>query len=443
MFDYSVKEDLSNLLQRTNVFQFDEKLKRQFKLACVVQDRFHDAMEYLDAHLDAPKTDQEFYLALVYADNVFSAVKEVFSVFKDDVADPFGVGGDFHECRKYFADVIKMAYREWDEEAGEYKYLPDDKVPTDDEFFRYFRALSFAHPYNTSVNKNKKRREQRKFMDEGEIQYSPFVLHSGHLLDSKSGLIGVKVYSTVFKRGDFEIVLPYALLKEFVVSRYETLRGVNDYLYRLIEAKRVEWGKIKIEREGAAIEIYEKLIGYYEERHASTEPLKSAIQILKTPLSLKAEKNEKSVGRFKCALEHIVSPVCDAAEQQDFNTAAKLLGTIISPEIPDWPEQPDNGYRGVNYCRGKVVEYCFGGDCAAKGVAIVNIGILVQNFVGKWVAIEPAEMTREEIWLLISTAWYLESEECRKKGMLDRKHVDWEVKLYNDNGVESCCGGVV
>lgn len=37
-------------------------------------------------------------------------------------------------------------------------YFSEDECPTDDEFFEYFRAISFAHPYSTDRNKKIKDR---------------------------------------------------------------------------------------------------------------------------------------------------------------------------------------------------------------------------------------------------------------------------------------------
>lgn len=423
VFDYSVKEQLSNLLQRTKVFQFDESLSRQFKLACVVQDRFHDAMEYLDSHLDAPKTDQELYLALVYADNVFSAVQEVFCVFKGEVKYPFGEGCDDDEQRKFFADIIKEAYCEIDNDTGECKELPEDKVPADDEFFKYFRALTFAHPYKTDVKKN------RKFLEKGEIQYSPFVLHSGNLLNSNSGLIGVKVYSTVDKHRDLEIVLPYALLKDFLISRYNTLAEVNKYIGELLERKRAKWLIGKVMRGKTPLETFERLIDFFKERFARVDGLLSVVRLLETHLTYEIEKNAASVEKFKKALEKILSSICDAAERLDFDAAARLINAIISPELPDWPEQPDNGYRGMTWHRSKVAEYCFDGNRMPVGVAVVSVQCIMKGFAEKWVAADPTKISRDELWLLLSTAWYLESEACRKKGLLNRIYPRLELKI--------------
>ena len=69
-FDPSVKAELSRLLQHTKAFRLNSQMRARFNLACVVQDRILDAMSYLDKHREAPSTDSQFYLMMVYADNL-------------------------------------------------------------------------------------------------------------------------------------------------------------------------------------------------------------------------------------------------------------------------------------------------------------------------------------------------------------------------------------
>ena len=91
-FDPSVKAELSRLLQHMKAFRLNSQMRDRFNLACVVQDRILDAMLYLDKHREAPSTDSQFYLMMVYADHLFSAVHEVFKAF-DEVQYPWQKGG--------------------------------------------------------------------------------------------------------------------------------------------------------------------------------------------------------------------------------------------------------------------------------------------------------------------------------------------------------------
>ena len=78
-FDWSIKERFSEQLQYSKAFEFDDRLRKQFNLACVIQDRLHDALNYLDKHMEPPKTDRSLLLFMVYADNLFSAIQAFFT----------------------------------------------------------------------------------------------------------------------------------------------------------------------------------------------------------------------------------------------------------------------------------------------------------------------------------------------------------------------------
>ena len=409
-FDPSVKAELSRLLQHTKAFRLNSQMRARFNLACVVQDRILDAMSYLDKHREAPSTDSQFYLMMVYADNLFSAVHEVFKAF-DEVQYPYGEGCAREIKSKFFFSAFHKALPE----------LPDDEVPSDDQFFRYFRSLTFAHPYETS---------RQKFIAKDEIHYSPFVLNNSNhgLPDAMPDAIGVKVYSSKRSPNEFSIILSYRAFKDFLISRYDTLQVITKYIQAVLDDQQSEWLKHKADRNLSPIELAEELRGIYKERHEDTYFIDEAIQHLTTELSPGFGPNEQNVAKFRAAIEAVLVPVCDALEKPDYNEAADKLDAVLSPDIPDWPENPDNEYRGMEYHRGKVAEYCGSSECSRTDYVAIDLKCLMKGFVKKWVTIDPKIMSRQEIWLLVSTAWYLESKECVERGIV-RAPVQWRVNL--------------
>lgn len=125
-FDWSIKQRLSDLLQRTRPFQLDDELSEQFSFACAIQDRLKDAIEYLDAHLEPPRHRNELYLFMVYADNVFSAVQEFFKLplIKHNVENPYDDKTRKEEDFRFFKATFKVAF----------PHTSEDKIPTDDDF---------------------------------------------------------------------------------------------------------------------------------------------------------------------------------------------------------------------------------------------------------------------------------------------------------------------
>ena len=71
-------------------------------------------------------------------------------------------------------------------------YNPDAKTPTDDEFFEYFRSLSFAHPAETN---------RQKFKRPDEVQYSPWVIVNRDVVELKGCkyTVGVRIYTSLKK----------------------------------------------------------------------------------------------------------------------------------------------------------------------------------------------------------------------------------------------------
>ena len=230
-FDWSIKQRLSDLLQKRQLFQLDDECSKQFSFACVVQDRLKDAIEYLDSHLEPPKSRDELYLFMVHADNVFSAVREFFKlgkkIDKDNAEYPYQRENRRSSNFRFFKDTFKRALPN----------IPEEKIPTDDDFFKYFRALSFAHPYETS---------QQGFIDSNgkEIHYSPYpsTRNDGKFPAGADGDVGITVYSNGLGKyktpTHFNITLHCSTIKDFLISRYNTLLSMIDFLEKTWEEKQ-------------------------------------------------------------------------------------------------------------------------------------------------------------------------------------------------------------
>ena len=386
-FDWSIKERFSEQLQYSKAFEFDDRLRKQFNLACVIQDRLHDALNYLDKHMEPPKTDRSLLLFMVYADNLFSAIQAFFTdVFKGEVENPFGDDNTRKENLKYFSTAFRTAFPK----------TSTDKIPTDDQFFRYFRALSLAHPYGT---------DRFKFIPKDEKHYSPFVLNNSNAgLRHGDGLIGIKVYSN--KRDDFSIVFQFSVFMDFLISRYNTLRLITDHIQGIVDAKQREWAKHKVDRRKSCVGIWDEIHAIYVERHQDTDLIDEVVQHLKTPLSSGYSKNVKSVAKFRKAIESITFQVCDLVEKSDYEGVYNLIDVTISPKLPE-----DGQYVGVGYHIGKISEFCSRENHERQDYLDFDLPCLMDIFGSKWVEIDSEKMSRQEIWLLLSAAWYLEVEE--------------------------------
>ena len=141
----------------------------------------------------------------------------------------------------------------------------------------------------------------------------------------------------------------------------------------MLDNQQSEWLKHNADRNLSPIELAEELREIYKKRHEDTYFIDEAIQHLTTELSPGFVLNEQNVAKFRAAIGAVLIPVCDALEKPDYNEAAEKLDAVLSPDIPDWPENPDSEYRGMAYHRGKVAEYCGSSNCSRTDYVAIDV----------------------------------------------------------------------
>lgn len=400
-FDWSIKQRLSDLLQKTRLFQLDDELHTQFSFACVIQDRLKDAIEYLDTHLEAPRHRNELYLFMVYADNVFSAVQEFFKLplIKHKVENPYDGKTQKGEDFRFFKATFKVAF----------PHTSEDEIPTDDDFFKYFRALSFAHPYETS---------RQKFIDKkgGEIHYSPFPLvrSDTEFPVDADGDIGVAVYSNGLGEHKtptyFNITLQCSTIKDFLISRYNTLSNVIDFLEKLLGEKQRVLNEFRVDRTKTVSEMLLQIKANLEARCSDLNDITELTELWEGNYSAGSQKNEEAIKLYKNALQARIGELCDAMDRADIENAYDIMNKLLRANIPDDPLSPENGYRGLNYHYGNVVKMC----TSEEGyLAILKAGVsyVMGGYAQKWVEIDVDSMSKDVILKLLTVARFLESDD--------------------------------
>lgn len=411
-FDCSLLERLSKLLQDSLVFFSDKEFKEQFSFACVVQDRLKEAIAYLNAHSIAPLDAQEFYLTFIYADNICSAVHEFYnlSIIREaNIAYPYGKDLQNKGNYKYFLEAVDQAF-------PQLKKLPSDQRPTEDEFFGYLRALTFAHPFNT---------DKIKCIDRlnGERHYSPTPLLKRDIAlseDRPTGDMGLLVYSNGKNadnpRKTFTITFWYKDLLEYLISRYETLNNMIDFITGHMKHQEREWLKRKIRREGTVPDILADLREILEERFGDASFVDELLDILEIKFSSKNPQNNESVSRYREALGACVEPICDAVDRGDYSIAFELLHDVVAPNLSKFDacfkEFPDMGY----HC-GKILEWCRNEESEPFSHIRASVSVFMKGFAGKWVDINDEELPKKQIRLLVLAACYRELELQKSKGI--------------------------
>lgn len=397
-FNYTIKESLSNLLQRSRAFKTNKKCSDQFSFACVVQDRLFDALNYFNEHLAPPRTRDEFYLFMVYADNMFSAVQEFYKlpIINKSVVYPFENEKKetcAQERSPFFHTAFQKAFPE----------IPNDKTPTDDDFFKYFRALSFAHPYETS---------RQGFIDSknDERHYSPFPLTRDNpgfpLKDDED--IGILVYTNGKGNNNpqeyFYITLHYFTVRKFLISRYNALAAIISYISEYIQIKERRNSRQKINNKLPLTDFFRQLREIYSEQDEIVYLIDEILERLNVTLSSGYIKNENTLSKYKDSIQKTIPLICDAINANDFDTVVNIITKITSPFIPENLTNPNN----FGYLNGKISEICSKNDNMWREHIKAYLDYLLKSYASKWIEIDFDKMPKEEILLLLSIANYLE-----------------------------------
>ena len=414
IFDESIRQDLLSLVNRTQVFSLDEKLKRQYHLVCVMNDRISDAIAYLNQHNKfAPQTLEEYYAFMTFADNLYEGVK---LVYEEIVAS--NTQKTWHEL----CDAIRTRFFCKGTSKELLKLTKGERLP-DNMFFRYLRSLSFAHPFRTTdfrfINKRGRMPKDEKC---GDIHYCPLVK-----VGDDVGLIPqgwdrrdtIEFIAYTDKRHKFVIFyVSYAAILRFLKSLYEFLSLVVEYINGVLEMIHDKWRKRKIGRDYPPVQILTNLIKRLHGRCMRSDEIEEMVRLLSVEVNKRYPKNVRNVALFKQAIIEGIPRLCDYFDAQNHEGFYSFARRILSPKLPPYTGgRATKKYQMVINHRARIIQ-CLNKSSFSRGALNVGVLMLSESFVNKWVTLDAEKMSVQEIWLLVCTAWYLEHQDCVKRGVL-------------------------
>lgn len=408
LLDWGIAYEVHRLIDETDLYKYNATVKAQFDLICVVIDRLHDAVDYLNEHEDTPQNDEGVFLFWVYACMVHDAVKQIFIGLGlrypwEDAGDP--------ENFKFFGNIAKAHPLN----------IPKDMCPTDDKFFEYLRSMSFAHPFKT---------DRPKFFAQGEIQYSPFVIH-GHSSGAAPGeeeSIGVRIYSNQFT-DIVDVRIPYKTLLAYVKSRYEKMRVVSRHIEGLIQRQEEVWRKRPINRNQPTEDLLREIVKRLEERGKDSGLAKEALKYYTMPISSGRPLNEENVARFRKVISELVPKWCDLVDDLDHEGLINALEVVVLPDIPLAPK-----YQNVGYQLEKIAIHLGDSDEAHARWAKSQLKSFAGGFAKEWVEIEADAMSVDEAHLLVAVACFFDFGRYKMEHPESRRDADFP-KMVNGAGI--------
>ncbi|MCQ2776648.1 MAG: hypothetical protein MJ217_02920 [Bacilli bacterium] len=310
------------VINSSNTFCDVPEYQTLWNLICVLLDRLESAVDYLNAHSNQPETEEELVFFMVYA-----------SMLKDGIYK-------FYE-NIYHTKPRTIESKRWFSNAHTYSQpiFTEENCPTDDTFFEYFRALSFAHPYEVS------KRAGRLFMENDEIHLSPWVI-SNCLIGKERDDIGFRLYSNK-DDGLKDVFVRFKDLKGYLAQRYR-------YLYTFIKWGNEEiikqnniWMQEKVCREGTSSEILENIIKILDKRYCSHYSIDEALSILNS--NFNDAKNNKALEIVKNLIHQHINQICDCVDKLDYENMEESLNFLY--------ERPENLHDHAHYELEKIFDY--------------------------------------------------------------------------------------
>ena len=375
-------------INSSNIFSDNPKYMAQYHLCCAVMDRVDTCIEKLNKYTEYPDSEEDFLVFMMFASMVTDAVKEIL-----DQLGIFGKNNPIYgsdEDYQFFGEAY----------LNSSIYNPNVAIPTDEECFRYFRSLSFAHPIDTS---------RAKFLRKGETQYSPWVIVNREVMKSQGydDGVGIRVYSSL-EEGTLSFKMSFAVLKDYVRSRYERISLATKWVYEQIENVKTEWKIQKINRDQPPLDVLKEISETLENRCESNYSIKELIRYMECELT--DMSNEKVVSTYRNAIRNIIPDLCNAIDNLDHYLVEELCNSLF--------KRPKRMHQMAGYQLEKI--FCYLGQ---KGLPYSSSNELwglqqakrfYEDFANKWVNIDIENMSHTEIQLLVRVAMFMEKIEQEK-----------------------------
>ena len=378
--DFLNKELIHNfreVINSSNVFCDVPEYNHIWNLMCVLLDRLDSSVNYLNSHSDQPQTEEELVFFMVYAsmlrDGIYKFYENIYHKKPRTI-----------ETKRWFCDAHTYSL----------PIFTEENCPTDDAFFEYFRALSFAHPYEVD------KRSGRLFMENGEIHLSPWVI-SNCLIGKEKDDVGFRLYSNK-DDGLKDVFVRFKNLKGYLAQRYRILYTFIKWGQEEIIKQNDIWKQERVERSGTSIEILEKVNKILESRYCSHYSIDEALVILKSNFTNKL--NQDAVDIVKDLIDKSMNKICDCVDSLDYENLEECLSFLY--------KRPKNLHEHAHYELEKTFDYlgdergmCLRGSNEEWG--LIQAANFYDSYAKKYVNIDFNEMSYKDIKTLIRVSCIL------------------------------------
>lgn len=382
--------ELREAINSSPIFWKDDKYHSFYNQVCAVMDRLGTAVDYVNKHRYYPKSEEKFICFMAFACMIVDAPQSLAKkinafISEQGVPEEYKVNLLYKKEKVLFKDIcIKAPFN-----------MIEQECPTDNEFFEFFRSITFAHPYNTN-----------KLFKKLGNQVSPWInVHNRLSFVGLKGFIGITMYSDLKdenNNSNYSIRVPFNDLKKFIKLRYENLKLITQWVENEILRNKSIWKEQGIVRGQAPVDTLYNIKQALTNQFQDTYEIDDCISYL--TCNLTDESNADNVQKFRRALIDRIEVIYHCAAELDYSGLCEALEiTYTRPKIM---------HQHAHYQLEKI--FCYLNDNSDYGNIIwgrQQAYEFSKQFAKKWVTIDAENMSFEEIKLLVTTACYLEHEE--------------------------------
>lgn len=383
--------ELREAINSSPIFWKSDKYHSFYNQVCAVMDRLVTAVDYVNKHRYYPKSEEKFICFMAFACMIVDAPQSLAKkinafISEQGISEEYKVNLPYKKEKVLFKDICMKAPFN----------MTEQECPTDNDFFEFFRSITFAHPYNTN----------RLFKKLGN-QVSPWVNVNNRintLIESK-GYISITMYSDFRdenNNSNHRIRVSFKELKKYIKLRYENLGLITQWVESEIVRNNEIWKAQGIVRGQTPVETLCNIKRALTNQFQDTYEIDDYISYLTCNLTDKS--NADNVQKFRRALIERIDAIYHCATELDYlGLCEELEITYIRPRIM---------HQFADYQLEKI--FCYLNDRCDYGNVIwgrQQAHEFSKGFAQKWVTIDAENMSFEEIKLLVTTACYLEHEE--------------------------------
>ncbi len=398
--DPQVITNFREVINSSPIFTHRKKLAEHWNLICAVMDRLEDSVVYLNKFGSTFKhPEYELINFFAFADTVVTAVQALLAKLDDTIYKKAIKGKE----KEHWATTAESFIVQHDEKIGRITDDVAERIPADDVFYKYLRSILAAHPFETT----KGDRADRTFLEDGEINYSPYVMKNSQVaVNAKSEThLGLAIYSNKFDMSLF-FTFPFSALKNYINSRYVLLNYATEWAKKKISDAKSGWKSQKIDRSKSPTEQLKQIIDILERRYMPTHQEIEAIEYLNCDLTDK--RNKDAVEKYRAYLVSTISCRCNEIENYE-----NEYSYPTSFDVAMYPRLKIQG-NGLDYYRQKVFNELNDGPRNDVVYGRMMAGVFAKDFAKNHVHIDAENMSFTEIKLLTNTAYYLENENQQK-----------------------------